>query len=1295
MVGARAEIPRPAVWGFFVCAILVGMMFVAWYIEQSSLESAWALNKETSAQRIEGVVTSAFREKVDGLIEVSEKVKRNPSVLEQLRGRGEHATVEAFNGLGRQRPGEEYTIDIVDPRGTIVAWAGRSIAASYENFVPRNGRDSFAVILQSGLHTYLSVGVAADKKDFYVITSRPLELQYPISNRFVNRVSFAEELSDQLNTEVWIALNRTSHVHLHRETRYVLLKDFDSRTIGYVFYSPETLSALLHRLQLYWTKWISGVIGIGLVFFGALIWKFIRAWGNPSWRLLVASILIWTVRIGWRMLGFPSALIGGQLFDSTLYASPFYFGLTSSIGEMFLSTLALSCHMMLFWYFLGNMHFGRKGNQDSVSKKALSAIGIAGVLLLFLWSVRGYAEAFRTFVFDSTLHYHDPSLVLPETPVVVMHVSILLLTISLLLALLIVLRFVRTAWSGVFPRELPWWTIPAIVFVLDLIVFVWIDSPIRFPVYFPVLVFSIGVVFSEWIDKTFNASHAHAGRVWKSLPVLIVLSIAISTPLLDNKLHEKERQQVETYAENLVRPVDSWLSYVLIEGLRTAWVQFPILSLEPTGERNEAMAFSLWAQTLMSREGYNSALVLYDKTGGEMSRFTVGMTTFDQKEMLTKLFDGEEEVVQVTDRVTADGPIKLYGVWSMIRGENRQIVGSVALLLTASQRALFRGTSSEVLRTEAGPTFESIAREVAVSEFHNGSLVYTTIEGWYRGMTVPDRVRDQISGSGQRFIWLNERIGEKEFENLYAAREGPEGRIVVVSLEALDLRWHIFNVVKIFFVYAVILLVLAVLRWGVLWRSHQLPSLGFREKLVTAFGILGLIPLIILGYYNREVAAERVRESVRNTLSSDLDRVAQRILSVTFDEEDFRKGVNIDFCEGIAQELGVDFAVYRRSELQSSSKPELYQSAILDSRLPGGVFANVVLLEKSFYGETDMVGRVEYAVGYKPLYINDRLMGVLSVPALYRHREIDEELAQRNAFVFGVYALAFGLILITSFILANRLSRPIRELTNAAMDVGRGDLDVTLKPLSTDEIGNLTRTFNTMVHELKRSRDELKRAERESAWKEMAKQVAHEIRNPLTPMKLSVQHLRQAFKDKVRSREAILQEVTKTIIEQIDTLSRIASEFSNFARMPERRFERINVHALLREGISLFKDVRGIEFRTIFPDNDTHIVADGEELRRVFVNLLRNSVQAMWKGGVITVEAQQLGNRCVIRIADTGRGIPPEIQQRVFEPNFSTKTDGMGLGLAISQKTIQDLGGSISFKSEMGKGTTFEITLPV
>jgi len=906
----------------------------------------------------------------------------------------------------------------------------------------------------------------------------------------------------------------------------------------------------------------------------------------------------------------------------------------------------------------------------------------------------------RSFVFDSSIRYLDPMSLLPGAQMVIMHFSILMMTLALIAAagaaFAVVARFSDPLLRGSGSRFARI-ALVTTLFLAGFCAYAVIDWPTQLPLAVPPILFVFGALLFYSLESGEGRPSYLRRYSVSALASVLAAALVIVVLSIDAKTHEKERERVQIMVEELLRPADTWLSFVVSESIRSAASragdQLPIESGDTTVTVD--LAFNLWAQTLMSKEGYSSAVVVYDHVGKELSRFAVGLNSDEQMQRLTELFHKEEDALLVVDRKGTGGTVKYYGQWEHVLDKNVQPIGTVAVVMAASQRTLFRGEAPEQLRASASGRPEDLARPVKISEYRGGELVSTNDPALFRGIQLKPAVESALQKNLRRFVWMDEVSEGRECEVVYARDESDTARVLSLSLLSLDLRWHLFSIVKTLLVYGLFLAVVVVLM--VIWAlASRMPlKYGFREKLTFSFAVLSILPLLLMAYYDRQLAVDRLDENITVRLSQDLDLIQQRIASAVLDEEDFNSGVTNDFCEAMASDLGVDFTIYEGAVLKASSRPELYRASILDDRLTGTAFANAEMLGRGFYKSQERIGEISYFVGYRPIMINGEIRGVLAVPALYRQQEIDEELAQRNAFVLGAYALVVSLVIGVGILLAHALSKPLRDLSKAARSVGRGDLDVVLQVPSSDEVGDLVRSFNEMTAELKASRQNLARVERELAWKEMAKQVAHEIKNPLTPIKLSVQHLVQAYRQGAKDFGDILQRVSKTVIEQIDVLTRIASEFSQFARMPERAFERVDLNQLVTETIDLFKEVRGIEFKSNLSSQPAMVIADRDELRRVFINIVRNSVQAMERGGTVTIILGVEHQICRIRISDTGAGIPEDVQPKVFQPNFSTKTDGMGLGLAIAQKVIEDLNGTVTLQSTVGVGTVVEMKIPL
>ena len=487
-------------------------------------------------------------------------------------------------------------------------------------------------------------------------------------------------------------------------------------------------------------------------------------------------------------------------------------------------------------------------------------------------------------------------------------------------------------------------------------------------------------------------------------------------------------------------------------------------------------------------------------------------------------------------------------------------------------------------------------------------------------------------------------------------------------------------------------------------RAGLLPvaRTRFRDKVLNRFLVVGLASVALTGVVGQFVIVEQNREAVRDLLRQRLSRAA----AVYADVPDASDAARLD---AVSSALGVDVHLYRGPALEASSRRQLVRQRLIEPRLPGDVTRLLYLEGEPFAFSDDQIGTFSYTTGYIALPDSaGRPADALAIPTLSEQAGIEAGRARYVAYLFGGLLALMAAILVVAVVLAGQLTRPFGRLREGLERVGAGGAEVPIPVETQDEVGELVETFNAMQADLAESRRRLAEQEREMAWSTMARQVAHEIKNPLMPMKLSVQHLRRTFSlpdehappDQVRF-AGQFDRTTDMLIDQIETLDRIASDFSRFARMPMRAPERTDVVDVAREAAALFEgplaDSGRADLELRLPAHALEVVADREELRRVLVNLLTNALQAIPERpapGQIALEVERADGSAEVRVRDDGAGIPAEVQPRVFQPSFSTKTSGMGLGLAISKRAVEAANGTIGFETS-DVGTTFTVRLPL
>jgi nitrogen fixation/metabolism regulation signal transduction histidine kinase len=340
---------------------------------------------------------------------------------------------------------------------------------------------------------------------------------------------------------------------------------------------------------------------------------------------------------------------------------------------------------------------------------------------------------------------------------------------------------------------------------------------------------------------------------------------------------------------------------------------------------------------------------------------------------------------------------------------------------------------------------------------------------------------------------------------------------------------------------------------------------------------------------------------------------------------------------------------------------------------------------------------LNYLSAYTPFFNQKgEFLAYANVQYISRQDEFEDQISGFLLAIIDIMVLMLAISTILTIIVSNRLTRPLKYIQESLKGVQIGSKYRPIEYEGTDEIGELVKEYNKKVEELQKNAEALAKSEKESAWREMAKQVAHEIKNPLTPMKLSIQHLKRTVKVADDESNEKLDRVSKSLIEQIDALTKIANEFSNFAKMPKANEAELDLTEIVKNAVAVFTDNEEYAITLNIEVDEACIWADKDLLVRVFNNLIKNAIQAVPvdEFGEINIVLKQHDNNYIVSVQDNGLGIDEEAKEKIFVPYFTTKSKGTGLGLAMSKQIIEGMKGQIWFESEKGSGTTFYVSFP-
>lgn len=456
--------------------------------------------------------------------------------------------------------------------------------------------------------------------------------------------------------------------------------------------------------------------------------------------------------------------------------------------------------------------------------------------------------------------------------------------------------------------------------------------------------------------------------------------------------------------------------------------------------------------------------------------------------------------------------------------------------------------------------------------------------------------------------------------------------------------------------------------------------------------IFGIVLYTTINYFTLN-NAERQQEE----LLSKVNQIANRI-SGQSDLDALVNQYEVGLIYDMAESYQTDINIYDAfGQLIVSTNPRLFKEQYRSMYMNPEAYLKFKKASSSTFVLNEQISELKYISAYS--IINDNSLnvrGFVNLPYYSNRVDLYRQISSYMVTVVNVFVILFAIVYIITQIISTRITQPLLLIRDEISRMKLGVRNEHIPWNRNDEVGLLVSEYNKMIDALDVSLNKLSEVERQGAWREMAKQVAHEIKNPLTPMRLSLQHLEYAMSRKDENIQEKTKKTIQLLIRQIDSLSSMAEEFSSFAKMPEPKMQITNFVEVLQDAVALMEREMGYTIQCNIPIDILEMQADPHQLGRVFNNLFKNAIQAIPddRQAQVRVSVEVSQATFTVTVTDNGKGIPKDLYDKIFSPNFSTKNSGMGLGLAISKKIVEQFGGKIDFDSQENIGTTFTLVFP-
>ncbi len=1141
---------------------------------------------------------------------------------------------------------------------------------SNEAFSPERNIPDFSEgyqFIDSEDRKYIGIQNRIQSGDLYhVITLIPLYLQYDISNEF---------LESGYNPDYF----QSSEIIIHREGNYIPIYGPDNTTLFYVEFLPGYVSGYHWFPILIFILMVTGLIWlVGLIF--NLAQDMVRL--NSVWKgvvFLLGSLIF--IRAGMLLIRFPFNYLNFDLFNSRYYASSV---INPSLGDLFINMAFLS--VFIVFAFINYSHkevikllITRSGLKKHISGFILVIFFFFSVYIIYklLYSLSTHSQwslDISQGIFLSNFQWFSYT-------IFIMSVVILVL-ISYVLN-----RLLQRLYKNKFPQIL-------VIILTAFIVFAGIGflfdqnliylSAITVAFIFFSYLIRINLIFKQFSYKTFVYI----------LAVFIISSVA-GTHAIEKVRKDEQQIRIERFGEQLAQENDPLTEYFLAEAnekiQNDVFIRNRLFSPFGSKEIIKEKIRRIYLNNYLDR--YEVNIFLFNSSGDPIiSSESVSADYHTFKERL-----GRERFKTDYDNIyfyLFEQPVllKRYLDFIKITNQHNTVSGYIILDLKLKKIIPTKVYPRLLLDDRFSTTYFEDVYDYAL--YKNYNLVNSSGNFNYdRNFDANLLEESRIYTQGVKYNGYH-----------HFGFRPDEQKVYIISSPVHSWINTFANFSFLFIILSFCLMVLLMVY--AIYFNIKGTELNYVTRIQLYLNLAFFIPLIVISLstltrstsdYRRELEQEYIKstESTGNNLTGYLQSFI--LNELTFEELSSKLSELADFSE---LDINIFRVLQNPGRLLVSTQPLVYDKNILSELIDPMAMERILeegekslIVEESF-GELD----------YKTAYVNmrspndGRLIGILSIPFFGSQQAIEKNLTGLVVNILSIFTIIFIGFLILSYVVSSYLTFPLKFLTDRLRRTTLTGSNEPLQYQSQDEIGQLVAEYNNMLLKLEESKKALTRSEKEAAWREMAKQVAHEIKNPLTPMKLTLQHMKMRVNGD-NDEKAKYEKAINSLLHNIETLSDIATTFSNYAQMPVPEKERFDIAGLLRQTVNIYiNSEENIDLVMDVPEQPVEVEGDPGWIGRTISNLIINGIQAVDKGlkPKIKISLEKTDPaKILIKVKDNGKGIPHDIRDKIFMPNFSTKYSGSGIGLAIAKRAIDHAGGKIWFETLINKGTTFYIELPV